>query len=51
MLFQEAELDRVGLASQQMAEIAELTDIDIAEAHHSKELLDTIEREMAPLKG
>ena len=49
VLFQDAELERLALASKHMSEIADLTDIDIAEAHHSKELLDTIETELAPL--
>jgi len=49
VLFQDAELDRLAVASKHMSEIAELTDIDIAEAHHSKVLLDTIETELAPL--
>jgi len=49
VLFQGAELERLALASKHMSEIADLTDIDIAEAHHSKDLLDTIETELAPL--
>ncbi len=49
VLFQSAELERLALASKHMSEIADLTDIDIAEAHHSKDLLDTIDTELAPL--
>jgi hypothetical protein len=50
VLFQEAELDRLKDASATMGEIAELTDIDVAEAHHSRDLLEAIERNLYPLQ-
>lgn len=49
VLFQDAELDRLAHAAKHMSEIAELTDIDVAEAHRSKNLLDTIDAELSPL--
>ncbi len=51
VMFQEQELTRLEAAARHMSEIADLTDVDVAEAHHSKELLDQIESELAPLKG
>lgn len=51
VMFQEHELQRLEAAARHMSEIANLTDVDVAEAHHSKELLDQIEDELAPLKA
>lgn len=49
-LFQESEIQRIRAATSAMEEIAALVDIDVAEAHRSKELLDAIDRDLAPLR-
>ncbi len=49
-LLQQNELRSVDSARTTMYAISELTDIDIAEAHHSKALMDTIETELAKLR-
>lgn len=51
VMFQEHELQRLEAAARHMSEIAALTDVDVAEAHHSRDLLDQIESELAPLKA
>jgi hypothetical protein len=51
VMFQEGELMRLEAAARHMSEIADLTDVDVAEAHRSKALLDRIEEELAPLKA
>ncbi len=49
VIFQEAQLRQIELASGYMNEIADLTDVDVAEAHHSKQLLDQIDGDLGPL--
>lgn len=49
-LFQESEIQRIQAATSAMEEIAALVDIDVAEAHRSKALLDDIDRDLAPLR-
>ena len=49
-LLQQNELRSIDSARTTMYAIGELTDIDIAEAHHSKALMDTIETELAKLR-
>lgn len=51
VMFQERELTRLEAAARHMSEIADLTDVDVAEAHHSKALLEQIESELAPLQA
>ena len=50
-VLQEHELLALDTAANAMEEIATLTDIDIAEAHRSKELLAEIDATLAPLKA
>jgi hypothetical protein len=49
MLFQQAELKRLELAAKNLLEVADLTDVDIAEARLSKQLADEAEAQVAPL--
>jgi hypothetical protein len=50
-LLQQSELKRIEIAASAMEEIATLTDVDVAEAHRSKELLDDIDAQLAPLQA
>lgn len=49
MLFQQGELKRLELAAKSLGEVAELTDVDIAEARLSKQLAEEAELQVAPL--
>ena len=49
MLFQKAALDRLDLAGRNLSQVADLTDVDIAEAQLSKRLADDAARAVAPL--
>ncbi|MDE2147354.1 MAG: Eco57I restriction-modification methylase domain-containing protein, partial [Burkholderiales bacterium] len=49
MLFQQAELKRLALAAKNLDQVADLTDVDIAEAQLSKQLADEAEAQVAPL--
>lgn len=49
MLFQQAEMQRLELAAKNMQQVAEYTDVDIAEVRLSKELADEAEAQVAPL--
>ncbi len=51
VLFQADQLTRLDIAARSIAAIAELTDIDVAEAHRSKELMDKAEADLAPLRA
>lgn len=48
---QQGELRRMEIAAAAMEEISSLTDIDVAEAHRSKALLDEIDQQLAPLRA
>jgi len=48
-IFQKAELDRLELAARGLAQVADLTDVDIAEARLSKQLAAEAEARVAPL--
>ena len=48
-MFHQEDLARVTRASMTMEAIGNLTDIDIAEAHHSKALMDTATENLMPL--
>ncbi|WP_058616182.1 Eco57I restriction-modification methylase domain-containing protein [Tepidimonas taiwanensis] len=48
-LFQEGELDRLRIAAQSLAAVADLTDTSIAEAHESKHLADEARQQVAPI--
>jgi len=50
-LLQQSQLTAIEVAAAAMDEISSLTDIDIAEAHRSKQLLDDIDVQLAPLKA
>ena len=50
-VLQEHELTALDAATSAMEQIAALTDIDVAEAHRSKELLTEIDAQLAPLKA
>ncbi len=50
-LLQQSQLTAIEVAAAAMDEISSLTDIDIAEAHRSKQLLDEIDVQLAPLKA
>ncbi|MEO6021561.1 MAG: hypothetical protein ABIP64_00260, partial [Burkholderiales bacterium] len=49
VLLQEGEFKRLEAAAKSLAEVADLTDINIAEADESKRLADDAEREVAPM--
>ncbi|MDP2007257.1 MAG: hypothetical protein Q8K45_16395, partial [Rubrivivax sp.] len=49
MLFQQSELKRLELAATGLAQVADLTDVDIAEARLSKQLADDADAQVAPL--
>ncbi len=50
-VLQQAELARIEVATQSMEEITELTDVDIAEAQRSKQLLEGIDTGLAALNA
>jgi hypothetical protein len=49
MLFQQAEMQRLELAAKNWGEVADLTDVDIAEAQLSKRLSEEADAQVAPL--
>ena len=49
MLFQQGELQRLSLAAGNLARVADLTDVDIAEARLSRELAHEADEQVAPL--
>ena len=49
MLFNQDGLDRLGLAARGLAQVADLTDVDIAEARESKRLATEADARTAPL--
>ncbi len=49
-LFQKNELARIAVATASMNQIADLTDVDIAEVHQSRHLFEQIDTELAPLR-
>ncbi|HSV70876.1 MAG TPA: hypothetical protein VLI72_12255 [Methylibium sp.] len=49
MLFQQTELQRLDVAARGLAQVADLTDIDIAEANLSKQLAAEADAQVAPL--
>lgn len=49
MLFQKGELDRLDIAARSLAQVADLTDVDIAEAQLSKQLAADARAQVAPL--
>jgi hypothetical protein len=49
MLFQQAEMQRLELAAKNLGEVADLTDVDIAEAQLSKRLSEEADDQVAPL--
>ena len=49
MLFQKGELDRLDIAARSLNQVAELTDVDIAEAQLSKQLSAEADAQVAPL--
>ena len=49
MLFNQSELDRLGSAARGLAQVADLTDVDIAEARESKRLATEADARTAPL--
>ena len=49
MLFQQGELQRLSLAAANLARVADLTDVDIAEARLSKQLAQQADAQVAPL--
>ena len=49
-LFQKNELARIAVATASMNQIADLTDVDIAEVHQSRHLFEQIDAELAPLR-
>ena len=49
MLFQKGELERLELAARNMNQVADLTDVDIAEAQLSKQLAAAADANVAPL--
>jgi len=48
-IFQKAELDRLELAARSLAQVADLTDVDIAEVKLSRQLAAEAEQRVAPL--
>ena len=49
MLFNQSELDRLGSAARGLAQVADLTDVDIAEARESRRLATEADARTAPL--
>ncbi|MDP2822559.1 MAG: hypothetical protein Q8O52_07755, partial [Sulfuritalea sp.] len=49
MLFQRGELTRLEIAAKSLAQVADLTDVDIAEARLSKQLADEAAEQVAPI--
>ena len=49
MIFHTGELDRLAIAAKSIEQVADLTDVDIAEAKLSKRLADEAEAKVAPL--
>ena len=49
MLFQKGELDRLEIAARSLSQVADLTDVDIAEAQLSKRLAAEADAQVAPL--
>ncbi len=49
MLFNQGELDRLSLAARDLSQVADLTDVDIAEARESKRLANEADARTAPL--
>jgi len=49
MLFQRGELTRLEIAAKSLAQVADLTDVDIAEAKLSKQLADEAAHQVAPI--
>ena len=49
MLFQQAEMKRLELAAANLQQVADYTDVDIAEARLSKQLADDANAQLAPL--
>ncbi len=49
MLFQRGELARLEIAAKSLARVADLTDVDIAEARLSKQLADEAAEQVAPI--
>ncbi len=49
MLFQQAEMQRLERAAKNLTEVADLTDVDIAEAQLSKRLAEEADAQVAPL--
>ena len=49
MIFHTAELDRLSIAAKSLEQVADLTDVDIAEAKLSKHLSDEADAKVAPL--
>ncbi len=49
MLFQQGELKRLELAAANLQQVADFTDVDIAEARMSKQLADDADVQLAPL--
>jgi hypothetical protein len=49
MLFQQAEMQRLEFAAKNLGEVADLTDVDIAEAQLSKRLSEEADAQVAPL--
>ena len=50
MLFQQGELDRLDIAARNLAQVADSTDVDIAEVRLSKQLADLADAQLAPLQ-
>ncbi len=50
-LLLQSEFDRLGRAARNLAQVANLTDVDIAEARLSKELAEAAAADMAPLQA
>ncbi len=49
-LFMEQEMTRIGVATDSMSQLTELTDSDIAEVHQSRHLFQEIDSELRPLQ-
>ena len=49
MLFHQGELDRLAIAARNLEQVADYTDVDIAEARLSKKLADEADAQVAPL--
>jgi Eco57I restriction-modification methylase len=50
-LFKQNDWQRLAMAAKNIAQVADLTDADIAEAHLSKELNEIAQREIAPIQN